>query len=213
MNTIIKTGVVSSLSDATPVFSFWKPDSITVLVNKQHPLPKNYRPATLTVPAVPFDTNQCSEKWFLRPEAAKALEELFALAAKEHLFLCAISGFRSYERQEAIYKQNLLEQGEAHTNLYSAKPGCSEHQTGLAMDVSSSSVNYALEPVFGETKEGIWLSKNAFRFGFILRYPKEKVHITGYAYEPWHLRFVGVTAAAYLTRQNLTMEECAIQME
>ena len=208
MRQIQKTGVVSTSFQASPVFSFSKPDSITVLVNKSHPLPNTYRPDNLILPFVPFDTDDYSEKKLLRLEAAKALEALFTLAASEQISLCAISGFRSYERQEEIYKHNLKEQDFSHTNLYSAKPGCSEHQTGLAMDISSLSVNYALEPEFGKTKEGIWLENNAYRCGFILRYPKDKVHITGYAYEPWHLRFVGISFATYLTKNHLTLEEC-----
>lgn len=208
MKNEIKTSVNFPSFQTPPVFSFYTPDSITVLVNKSHPLPKNYKPYKLIPPSVPFDTDEYSEKHLLRPEAATALEELFLLAEHEQISLCAISGFRSYERQEEIYKENLQAHGTLHTSLYSAKPGCSEHQTGLAMDVSTYSINYALEPYFAETREGIWLEKNACRCGFILRYPKDKVHITGYAYEPWHLRFVGVLPATYLTKKHLTLEEC-----
>lgn len=208
MKQLQKAGVDFPSLQTPPVFSFYEPDSITVLVNKSHPLPKTYKPNNLTLPLVPFDTEEHSEKQLLRPEAAKALEELFNLAENEQISLCAISGFRSYERQEEIYNHNLETYGPLHTNLYSAKPGCSEHQTGLAMDVSTYSVNYDLESYFGETREGIWLAENAYRCGFILRYPKDKVAITGYAYEPWHIRFVGVLPATYLTKNHLTLEEC-----
>lgn len=209
MKQLQKTDVNFSSFQTTPVFSFYEPDSITVLVNKSHPLPKTYKPINLTLPLVPFDTDEYSDKKLLRLEAAKALEKLFILAEKDQISLCAISGFRSYERQNEIYQYNLTEHGILHTSLYSAKPGYSEHQTGLAMDISTPSVNYALECYFGETREGIWLAENAYRCGFILRYPKDKVAVTGYAYEPWHLRFVGVLPATYLTKNHLTLEECS----
>lgn len=208
MKQLQKAGMDFPSLQTPPVFSFYKPDSITVLVNKSHPLPKTYKPDNLILPSVPFDTEEYSEKKLLRPEAAKALEKLFTLAESEQISLCAISGFRSYERQEEIYQNNLTKHGPLHANLYSAKPGCSEHQTGLAMDVSTHSVNYALELYFGETTEGIWLAEHAYRCGFIIRYPKDKTEITGYAYEPWHLRFVGVLPATYLTNHHLTLEEC-----
>jgi hypothetical protein len=91
--------------------------------------------------------------------------------------------------------------------LYSAAPGNSEHQTGLAIDVSCKSINFGLTNSFASTPEGLWLKDNCWRFGFILRYPKDKEHITGYAYEPWHIRYVGVPLAYYLYNNNLTLEE------
>ena len=92
-------------------------------------------------------------------------------------------------------------------NQYVAKPGTSEHQTGLALDVSSPEVDYELEEIFAETPEGKWLAVYAPMFGFILRYPKGKENITGYAYEPWHIRYVGKSLSLYLSLTGMTLEE------
>lgn len=138
-----------------------------------------------------------------------ALEDLFrALKEEEGLTLYAVSGYRSYTLQYEIYGGHLARGREINeTNLYSAAPGKSEHQTGLAMDVSCKSLGYRLVESFANTPEGTWLRENCWRFGFILRYQKGKEHITGYAYEPWHLRYVGVPLAYYLYTNNLTLEE------
>ena len=86
-------------------------------------------------------------------------------------------------------------------------PGSSEHQTGLTIDVSAQSVSYRLDQSFGDTKEGKWLAKHCHEYGFIIRYPEGKTHITGYDYEPWHLRYVGVDTAKEITGSGLTLEE------
>ena len=95
------------------------------------------------------------------------------------------------------------------TAMSSAVPGTSEHQTGLAMDITSQSAKFQLETIFGETKEGQWLSENAHKFGFVIRYTKEKESITGYRFEPWHVRYVGNPQATYLYENQLTLEEVA----
>ncbi len=181
-------------------------DELT-LVNKEHPLPPEYVPSDLVVPNVPFSFAEDHPKKQMRQEAAEALENLFAAAAKDGIHLVAVSGFRSYERQEAIFQRNASQMGEAEANRVSARPGESEHQTGLAMDVSAASVDYRLTEEFGSTEEGRWLQNNAARFGFIIRYPKEKEHVTGYQYEPWHLRYVGSSAAQTIANKALTLEE------
>ena len=181
-------------------------DELT-LVNKEHPLPPEYVPSDLVVPNVPFSFAEDHPKKQMRQEAAEALENLFAAAAKDGIHLVAVSGFRSYERQEAIFQRNASQMGEAEANRVRARPGESEHQTGLAMDVSAASVDYRLTEEFGSTEEGRWLQNNAARFGFIIRYPKEKEHVTGYQYEPWHLRYVGSSAAQTIANKALTLEE------
>lgn len=186
---------------------FHQPDSIFVLVNKTFPLPNNYVPQNMCIPNVPFDTVTYTEKKFMHTEAAKALENLFAAAYKEKIFLCAISGYRSFQRQEELYHTSVQTNGIEHARLFSALPGCSEHQTGLAMDVSAASVDFQLEQSFSETIEGVWLAEHAFSFGFVLRYPKGKEKITGYAYEPWHLRYLSIPLAYYLKKENLVLEE------
>ncbi len=145
----------------------------------------------------------------MRKEAAGALEEMFQQADKERVFLFAVSGFRSFDRQKALNTMYKKQDGEAKTAMSSAVPGTSEHQTGLAMDITSQSAKFQLETIFGETKEGQWLSENAHKFGFVIRYTKEKESITGYRFEPWHVRYVGNPQATYLYENQLTLEEVA----
>lgn len=180
--------------------------SVQAVVNKESGLPEDYKPEDLVVPNVPFSFSGTLEKSYLRKEAAEALERLFDLAKKEGIQLNAVSGFRSYDYQKKLYANNVKRKGQEHTDRFSAKPGHSEHQTGLTMDVSSKSANNELELVFAHTKEGKWLKENAHRAGFIIRYPKGKESITGYAYEPWHIRYVGDIAES-IYKEKLTLEE------
>lgn len=183
------------------------PDSYTVLVNKEYSLPEDYVPNDLVVPDILFYMNYYDAKKLMRQDAATALEQLFQAAENAGLSLYAISGYRSYQRQEEIYNNNIETKGLEATNSVSAMPGHSEHQTGLAMDVSTSSIHNQLEEVFAGTPEGKWLVDNAHLYGYILRYPKNKSSITGYAYEPWHIRYVGIPLATYLHDNDLTLEE------
>ncbi len=183
------------------------PSSKTVLVNRKYLLPASYVPANLVEPKVRFNFSYSSDKRKLRKVAADALERLFAAGEKENVILYGISGYRSYARQKQIYDRNVATRGVEATNAVSAKPGSSEHQTGLTIDVSAQSVAYRLDQSFGDTKEGKWLAKHAHLYGYIIRYPYGKAKVTGYSYEPWHIRFVGKTVATYLYENNLTMEE------
>ncbi|PGS41741.1 D-alanyl-D-alanine carboxypeptidase [Bacillus cereus] len=180
--------------------------SVQAVVNKEYGLPEDYKPEDLVVPNVSFSFSGTVEKSYLRKEAAEALERLFDLAKKEGIELNAVSGFRSYDYQKNLYANNVKRKGQEHTDRFSAKPGHSEHQTGLTMDVSSKSANNELELTFANTKEGKWLKENAYRAGFIIRYPKGKESITGYAYEPWHIRYVGDIAES-IYKKKLTLEE------
>ena len=183
------------------------PDSIHVVANKQRYLPEGYAPSDLVVPKVEFSFGGTEEKSHLRKEAASALEQLFAAAEEEDIKLYAVSGYRSYTRQKAIYANNVATRGEAETAKVSAAPGTSEHQTGLAMDVSALSVNNLLEQSFGETEEGRWLADHAQEYGFIVHYLKGKEAVTGYTYEPWHIRYVGKELAAAVHASGLSLEE------
>lgn len=184
-----------------------KADSITVLVNRQYRMDQDYIPADLVVPAIRFSFYGTYEKSYVRQVTATALERLFAAAEQNGVILKGVSGYRSYTRQQEIYSRNVSTRGKTTTNLVSANPGASEHQTGLAMDVSSESVGCALEESFGDTAEGRWLAKNCHKYGFIIRYPKDKTEITGYSYEPWHIRYVGKKLATHLYKKNITLEE------
>lgn len=134
------------------------------------------------------------------PEALAAVNEMIAAAAEEGLNLFIISGYRSYDKQASIYHNYVARDGQAAADRYSARPGHSEHQTGLAFDLNS------IEQSFAETPEGIWLAKNCSRFGFIIRYTKENEPITGYMYEPWHVRYLGVETAQKVEASGLCLE-------
>lgn len=182
-------------------------EAVTVIVNKERSLPDGYEPPDLTEPDVPFSFEGPHEKRKMRKEAAEALEKLFAAADSEGIELRAVSGYRSYERQKSVYENHVATKGEAEAARISAVPGTSEHQTGLTIDVSSPSVGNALEQSFGQTKEGIWLADNAPKYGFIIRYPEGQEKITGYVYEPWHIRYVGEDLAPDIAESGLTLEE------
>ena len=134
-------------------------------------------------------------------EANAALEKLQLAARDAGYSAKLVSGYRSYDSQSIIYNRYVSKWGQEYTDTVSARPGHSEHQTGLAFDVGELSSSY------GNTAEGKWLVQNCYKYGFILRYLKGKENITGYAYEPWHIRYVGVEVATYIMQNNLTLEE------
>ena len=206
-------GLAALALGAAMMFESWgfvmphqDPTDTLILVNKYNRAPSV--PVTLVKPDVPPTREALSENIYMQPEAAKALEALFAGARADGVTLYATSGFRSYSTQKAIFERKLEAMSEKAANASVAKPGYSEHQTGLAMDVEGhSSLGSGLVEDFGETPEGIWLAQHCHEYGFIIRYPKGKTEITGYIYEPWHIRYVGQEAAAEITALDVTFEE------
>lgn len=185
-----------------PATTKQKLGSLTQLVNKNNSMPSNYVPADLVnVDLLSTRTTQ------LRAEAAKHLGDLFKGANDRGLNLYCLSGYRSYATQASIYQSHVDSYGLAAAELVSARPGMSEHQLGLAMDVTSVSAGFDLVESFADTAEGQFVKNNAHHYGFIIRYPKDKTHITGYAYEPWHLRYLGLEVAQTIYESGKTMEE------
>ena len=184
------------------------PTNTMALVNKEFALPDGYAPTDLVRPKVAFSFgDQDIEKSYLRKEAATALELMFSDAVKNGIHLFAVSGYRSFDRQKVVFDAEVNKVGYEKAVQAVAVPGNSEHQSGLSMDISGESAQFGLSEQFGETEEGKWLANNAHRFGFIQRYPKGKEGITGYQYESWHYRFVGVKAATEIFENHLTLEE------
>ena len=184
------------------------PTNTLALVNKQYFLPDVYTPSDLIRPKIAFSFGEEQvEKSYLRKEAADALTKMFNEAKKASIELYAVSGYRSYSRQKAVFDAELRQFGEKVAYKEVALPGASEHQSGLAMDISSKSNKLDLTEGFADTMEGKWLADNAHRFGFILRYPKDKEGITNYEYEPWHFRYVGIKAATIIYKHKWTLEE------
>lgn len=181
------------------------PTDSLVLVNKVNGLPAEYIPQDLVVPDIPFTFLEYDPKKQLRKDAATALEQLFRKSSQNNLSLMGVSGYRSYERQAQIYARNI--QISPAKAQFSAPPGSSEHQTGLAIDLSAASNNYQLSQSFATTPEGQWLAQNVSEFGFLIRYQQGKEAITGYQAEPWHIRYVGIDNAQVITQQGLTLEE------
>lgn len=187
-------------------YSLDDPASLWLIVNKQRSMPASYTPAGLRQPAVPVRSSGTSEM-LLRPEAAAAVEKMVVEAKAEGINLMLVSGYRSYGLQQSVYRGNVAREGQASADKTSARPGHSEHQTGLAADLGATSRLCQLEACFGETPEGRWLAAHAHEYGFVVRYPNNQQAIVGYTYEPWHMRFVGAELAAEVFKSNQTLEE------
>ncbi|OAA92838.1 M15 family metallopeptidase [Clostridium coskatii] len=179
-----------------------------ILANKNHPLSSSYIPENLTIPNVEFSPNASHEEKMMQGGASSELENLFKYAHKKGINLYGVSAYRSYKSQKQVYDERVRRVGKKQADEYVAYPGTSEHQTGLAIDVTNEAGFKGMLTVdFGQTREGKWLKANAYRFGFIMRYPKEKESITGYSYESWHIRYVGVKVAKEIYGKNIVLEE------
>jgi D-alanyl-D-alanine carboxypeptidase len=180
------------------------PGSIWFVVDKVRAFtPVDYTPADLVAVPVPHVWEPQ-----LRREAADAVVALFgAFTAETGLQLQSQSSYRSYATQVDVYNQDVAANGQAVADTSTARPGTSEHQTGLAIDISALPGECSLDVCFGDTRHGRWLAQNAWRFGFLLRYPADKVAITGYGYEPWHFRYIGKDLAAEMHRTGVTTLE------
>lgn len=184
------------------------PENDRLLVNRNYYLSSTFVPENLVVPNINFSFSDTSvEKAHLRQSAATALEKMFAASKSAGLHLTAVSGYRSYQRQSGLFDAEIKSKGETEAVKWVARPGTSEHQSGLAMDVSCVSYGNQLDQGFDQTKEFKWLSENAYKFGFILRYPKGKESITQYDYEPWHYRYVGIDIATKMFKSGICFEE------
>lgn len=185
-------------------------DSLWAVINKRRPLqPSTYVPADLTVPDIALRSNITSDERQVRAETAGALKRMFAAAAAEGITLNLQSGYRSHGFQSSLYKRYVSTEGQHAADLESARPGHSEHQTGLAADIGGVTMPACnLEQCFATTPEGKWAAEHAHEYGFIIRYPEGKTPVTGYSYEPWHLRYVGTALAKEMHQQAAgTMEE------
>lgn len=171
-----------------------------ILVNKYNYLTEDYIPENLE----PIDIAYARSGMQLVREAKEAFETLSEDAKKEGMNIIAMSSYRSYDYQVNLYNNYVATDGKEAADTYSARAGYSEHQTGLAVDVYNKVLPYTS---FEETEEFNWMQENAYKYGFILRFPKDKVNITGYQYESWHYRYVGKEAAKYIHNHDLTLEE------
>ncbi|WRR94383.1 M15 family metallopeptidase [Sinanaerobacter sp. ZZT-01] len=181
-------------------------EELLILVNKQHAIDETYVPDDLT-PIKYFASDRSEQGRYMRKEAAEHFHQLVEGAKESGFELVMTTAYRSYAFQNTLYTNYVNRYGQAEADTFSAKPGQSEHQTGLAVDVSSPVVQYRLTSELGDTEEGKWMAEHGHEYGFILRFPLGKEEITGYQYEPWHLRYVGQPAADEIYAQGITLEE------
>jgi D-alanyl-D-alanine carboxypeptidase len=179
----------------TGQYTIDNPDSTYYIVNKKRSLPSSFVPKNL----VTFEGKQ------LRSDTANAMGQLFDAASGDGINFKVISGYRSYQYQQGVYYGYVKRDGQTKADTYSARPGHSEHQTGLAADVGTGTCDLSI--CFGDTTGGKWLVNNAYRYGFIIRYPKDKENLTGYQYEPWHIRYLGIDLAAQVHKSGKTLEQ------
>jgi D-alanyl-D-alanine carboxypeptidase len=196
------SGDVPRTSDDVPrtyLYDIDNAKSLQVVVNKKRPLnPIDY---------LPKGKVQIGYVWVAKP-AADAYAQLKAAVSQQKLgTLCINSGYRSYASQKIIHAAKVSQLGRTAGEKLAARPGYSEHQTGLAIDISTTALGCRIGP-FGASKASGWIAKNAWQYGFIVRYPSNaKTKITGYVWEPWHLRFVGVELANNMQAQGITTLE------
>ena len=164
-----------------------------IICNKYHKLKSNYVPDLVSLNGYGGGS--------MERVAAKYFKEMSDMAKKDGISIRNVSGYRSYNTQKDLYNGYVSRDGKEKADTYSARAGTSEHQTGLATDINSVSTSFENTDAFK------WLSKNAYKYGFILRYPKGKEFITGYMYEPWHFRYVGTDVAKIIYEKNITFEE------
>lgn len=186
--------------------SITDPDSLWVIVNKKYGLPASFTPE-LIVPKVRLRLSAKEEQMQINKTSEPAFVELFTSAQNDGVTLVFGSGYRSGSTQKQFYESYKVRDGQKLADTYSARPGHSEHQTGFSADIDSPNGICHLEICWETTPEGQWIKNNAHKFGFIIRYPKDKQNITGYQYEPWHIRFVGKELAQEIHQSNLTLEE------
>ena len=188
----------------TDTAAIQNPDSLLVLCNKYYYLSSSYVPDDLVSVAAKNTRNGAK----LRKEANDAFAKLCADAAKEGIEIRITTAYRGYSFQKTLYDRYVKNDGKAAADTYSARPGYSEHQTGLAMDLGGKTPSGTWDlSYFDGTDAYHWMQKHAADYGFILRFPKDKVAITGYQYEPWHYRYVGVDVARVIWDEDLCLEE------
>lgn len=199
--TIYSDESINEVEQATEVKQSWS----TVLVNKQHKIPEDYEFELGTI-----DGSMKCDSRILGP-----LKQMFEDAASEDIILEVCSPYRNENRQKYLFSRKVkgyVAAGSSYLDAFKIAstevtiPGTSEHEIGLALDIVGKTYS-SLDAGFAKTPEGMWLSENSYKYGFILRYPKNKENITGISFEPWHYRYVGVEAAKEITEKNITLEE------
>lgn len=182
-------------------------NSLLVLVNQNYRLDEFYAPTDFVPVEVPVTPYSQVNTNYLRRDAADATELLFSKAQEAGYELTLRTGYISYSVQKNLYNQDVYEMGLEYADKFNSRPGHSEHQTGLAIDITTPSINNELSLEFADTEEGKWVLAHAHEYGFIIRYPENRESEVGYFYEPYHLRYVGVEVATEIFENNWTLED------
>ncbi len=203
----VMTVVVTMPPEPEELPDFYDTDSLLIVANKTHKLPDGYEPSDLTRPNV-----ASSADWMLREPAARALEEMFAAAESDGIHMVLGSAYRSEAYQRQLWNNYAAQYSPERADRISSRPGYSDHQTGLAVDIvqgMNTGLGTDFNETFENTPEAKWLHEHAQEYGWIMRYPKGKEEITGYAYEPWHFRYIGkeYAEAVYAVDEWETFEE------
>lgn len=197
--------IISSNGTNGVEYTITNPNELLTLVKRGFYLASDYVPKDLVQPNMPISP-EC-EYSTMTKQTAKALEEMYEAASKENYALVLNSAYRSYEVQGQVYAEFEAKYGGLYAAEYVAKPGASEHQTGLGVDLTSQSVIDKTKITFGDTQEYKWVIANAYKYGFIVRFDTESANVTGIAHEPWHLRYVGKEVAKTIHEKGWTFEE------
>lgn len=210
-NSVPPADVMVSLPGATPIVAlkedYTSDTSLWRVVSKDYPLNNPHYTPTVSLATVATRSDKPLEERSLRTDIMPAVESLFAAAKNQGYDLMIGSGYRSYEQQTIYYNSYVAKNGQEVADTFSARPGRSEHQTGLTFDISYVDRTCYLDTCFGETAAGKWLAAHAAEYGFILRYPKDKISVTKYTYEPWHFRYIGKDLARALGQSGLALDE------
>lgn len=196
---------IDSSKKINQYYQIKQPDNLLALIKKGFSVSEKYEPKNLVEVNIPIAPD--NDHGMLRKEAADALEKMYQDALKEDYHLVLNSGYRSYADQQKIYDEYFKKYDEVTARGLVALPGSSEHQLGLGVDLTSQSVIDKERMVFGDTKEYKWVIKNAYKYGFILRYPQKSSSQTGTANEPWHFRYVGKKVAKEIYDNEWTLED------
>lgn len=188
-------------------------NGLFILINKENPVAEDYCADDLA--PIKYYAEDRDPQWrYMRSEAADNFHKMVEAARNDGVDFVMTTAYRSYGFQSILWDNAINRYGsEDAANTLVARPGQSEHQSGLAVDISSAENNYQLNENFGNTEAGKWVAAHAAEYGFILRYPADKTDVTGYSFEPWHVRYVGKTAAKEITEKGIVFEEYVEQLK
>jgi zinc D-Ala-D-Ala carboxypeptidase len=192
------------------IYEIANPEDLTAIINKNFKIPSNYVPSDLVL--LTSEHYPVVQNTFLRRIIIEDLEKMLNAMSDENINVLIISGWRSHDGQLAAYNRWVTKVGTSNAQGYAALPGHSEHQLGTVLDFAGFDNNNVRSYMFENTTASNWLKENAYKYGFVMSYPKNSLNITGYNYEPWHYRYVGTEIANKLNANNTTLTEYLLEI-